>query len=327
MRTAMVIGNGFTKSLTSQIEFPLNTSNPLAWPVISPGKSSMLLDDLPNLKKFITATPSNIDDFSIFRMMVNGLNTEGNSPIPPLENGEAVLDAGHYLALAFSNFQLQIDQENLLGWNWLDWLHMKGTNLRAVLSWNYDLLIELALARIGRPYHYPNVSTPCEGGDIKWGLSAVTICKPHGSCNFSSVFNVQTLDDSGKPIPAAYPRKISSTAFNAPLKILHRNKLLSIRQVADIVLPGEANRFQQHLHWVSNALVRFSKELASIDHLVIVGFSMMDCDRDEFLTALGSHNIFKRITVVDPHPNPLLIQILEKKSINKLEIITKGLPD
>jgi hypothetical protein len=327
MRTAMVIGNGFTKSLTNNIGFPLDTSKPLTWPVISPGKSSLLIDDLPNLKKFIATTSSNGNDFSIFMSMVNEFINEDNRPIPSLENGEAVLDAGHYLALAFSNFQLQIDQENLLDWDWLDWLNIKGTNLRAVLSWNYDLLIELALARIGRPYHYPNVSTPCEGGEIKWGLPAVTVCKPHGSCNFSSVFNIRNLDESGKPIPPAYPRQISSTAFDSPLKILHRNELLSIRQVADMVLPGEVNRFQRHLHWVSNALLRFSRELTIIDHLVIVGFSMMDCDRDEFVTAIGNNNKFKKITVVDPCPNPLLIKILEKKSTNKIEVITKGLPD
>ncbi|MFM6990024.1 MAG: SIR2 family protein [Rhodoferax sp.] len=196
-----------------------------------------------------------------------------------------------------------------------------------MLSWNYDLLIESAIAQAGRPYHYVGVPTPCEGGQVQYGFPAITICKPHGSCNFGSEINFRLLDEDHNVAEQAYPRQINATAFDGNVKIIKRDNLLTVRSAADVVLPGEVNRFHRHLAWVDNAISRFAQEVRCIDHLVVVGFSMMDVDRDEFLRALGDMRGFRRISVVDPNPNSDMLAILNDRCTEGVDVYCKCPPD
>ncbi|MFM6990025.1 MAG: hypothetical protein ACKOWD_01790 [Rhodoferax sp.] len=125
MRTALGVGNGLAKSLTAHLELSMDTSNPLSWPVLSPGKTSLLIEDLPYLKEFIVKNSHFQDDFSIFRAMVDGVSVPSENPLPPIDNENAILDAGHYLAIAYSHFQLAVDSRNINEWVWMDWLKKK----------------------------------------------------------------------------------------------------------------------------------------------------------------------------------------------------------
>ena len=328
LRTALIVGNGFTKSLIRHVNFHLDSSNPLRWDIASPGKSIPLMDELPNLKDFIDRNDPNLDqsDFALFDKMVDSaLPVVTPASMNPATES-AVLDSGHYLAIAYSHFQLAIDKLDFRSWDWQLWLSAVGGNLSAVLSWNYDLVVELVLARCGFPYYYPGASTTCEEGNVDYSRTAIPISKPHGSCNFSSMLNWNAIGDHGHPISLAYPRQIDATGADGPLKCLRRDQLLTVRAIADLVLPGEVNRFHRSIKWVDDAITTFASKLIDTDHLVIVGFSMMECDQKEFLRALGDRTNITRITVVNPDPNPKLLNELNTHTVNSIEVLNYSPP-
>jgi hypothetical protein len=323
LRIGLVVGNGFTKSLTSYLSFNLDSSEPLSFPITYPGSSSLVIDHLPYLKEFIAKYEheTQIRNYDLFRMMVQG---DGLSRHPLPNNSEleeVILDTNHFLALAYSHFQLDIDRLDASEWIWQQWLKNNAGSVKAILSWNYDLVAELTLARCGTPYYYPGISTTVEEGYVNCNKSAILVSKPHGSCNYASNISCKIVGEDGHESLMTYPRQLSLTAADFPVKMLKRSELNSVRDVVDLVLPGEINRFDKKLKWVENALSSFANQMSSVDHLVVVGFSMMDCDRSEFLQALGNDNNFSRITVVNPDPSSDLINVLQYRSKNKIECL------
>ena len=99
-----------------------------------------------------------------------------------------------------------------------------------------------------------------------------------------------------------------------------------MRQVADLILPGEWNRFSQHLEFISDMYKHFSSTIQNADQLIVVGFSMMASDREEFLMAINKNSLFKKIVIVDPCPSSDLISVLNDRTEN-LQIKTRGVPD
>ena len=194
-----------------------------------------------------------------------------------------------------------------------------------MLSWNYDLLFELAWARLRRPYFYPSIPSVCEGGDIRYGLTAVPVCKPHGSCNLAPATSIG-IPDGDEVRPLSYARKVHVTAADCPMRVLQRRELLAPRAVPDIVLPGELNRFGRHLHWVDHALSVFTRKLQFADHLVVVGFSMGAPDRDEFVRALGARTVFERISLVDPNPSGELVDLLRERCRSGVDLYDYAMP-
>ena len=328
MRIALVIGNGFTLSLTRLLEMDWCPSSPLAWParsVQSVQSDVPLLADFPDLAQFMATRSAGETDFAVFERMVGKGQPASDLPLPRSDTEAAILDAGHYLTLAFSQFQLQLDELDLAGWHWLEWFQRNQTRLVAVLSWNYDLLFELAWAGLGRPYFYPSIPGVCEGGDIRYGLTAIPVCKPHGSCNFEPAMSIG-IPNGDKVRPLSYPRQVHLTAANCLMRVLPRRELLVPRTVPDIILPGELNRFGRHLQWVDHAMSVFTRQLQFADHLVVAGFSMGAPDRDEFVRALGTRTDFKRISVVDPNPSGELVDLLRDRCQSGVDLFDYEMP-
>lgn len=320
MKTALIVGNGLTISLRHYLGLQLDSSNPLRWNVHTPGRDSLLIDDLPHLKQYIEENNGNGDltDFELFLKLV-GSQQNSDSPVPNGNDLEqaAILDAGHFLAVAYSWFQLELDNHVLDGWEWADWILENVNTLVASFSWNYDLVLERLIERAQSPYFYPGISTCSEAAGIKYNRIAIPVCKPHGSCNFAPKYlSMGAVSKDGEEFtPLTYPRTIHVTACDGPMKNLPRDQIYSIRETADVVLPGEWNRFGQHLGWVRNSLDVFAIEAGcKAEQLLIVGFSMMECDREEFLYAIRQMSSLRRITIVDPSPNPELIEVLKGKA-------------
>ena len=118
MRTALVIGNGFTLSLTQLLEMDCCPSSPMAWPAMSVQSVQSdvpLLADFPDLAQFMATRDWGDTDFAVFDRMVGRGQPPSDLPLPRSEKEAAILDAGHYLTLAFSQFQLQLDEQDLAG--------------------------------------------------------------------------------------------------------------------------------------------------------------------------------------------------------------------
>ena len=336
MRTALIIGNGLTKSLLGHLQLSINTSNPMGWNLSSPISPSLpLIDDFPNLKNYIFESNQLgiFDDFEIFQNLVkNSAKSSKLSPLPSGSNEEqsVILDSGHFLALAYSWLQLKIDEHSLDDWEWAKWISANYQCIVGALSWNYDLVLERLIEHAQSPYFYtPAIPTPSDAIGIKCNRSAIPLSKPHGSCNFSPANNF-TLSvgssENGPFQPLSYPRTLQVTAFDGPIQVIRQKNLYAVRQVVDLVLPGEWNRFGQRLHWIDSMIKYFASVVQNVDQLIVVGFSMMASDQDEFLMSINRSKPFEKIVVVDPKPNPNLISILKNKT-NNLQIQKTGVPN
>lgn len=317
-RTALVCGNGLTHSLLCHARIGIDLSSPLHWNLTTPGRATKLMDDLPGLKEYLQrvdperATP----DFDIIIPFAARLTGESLAHLPAEENG-AYLDLGHYLTLAYSWLQIQMDKAPLGDWCWTRWLSENRDHVFGVLSWNCDLVAErlLQAARLSYGYLGPTFQVKSQAQVPNGHMIGVS--KPHGSCNFapSEMFHIRSASyngDVGEPM--TYPRLIHVAGYDGPMQILPDDQLYSIREVANIVLPGEWNRFQRQLKWVDRTLSVFTRGAAETTDLVIVGFRMAEPDRDEFEHAISWMKRLERIVVVDPDPNPELMQVLSGRA-------------
>lgn len=237
-----------------------------------------------------------------------------------------LLDLRHYVALAYSTYQLQLDRTSSERWLWRGWFGQYKKQIALALSWNYDLVLERVLLRSRIPFFHPGA-----GGWPEWRgevgrASGVAICKPHGSCHFGGdgfeVRNAMTEDGPMEKVD--YPRKGTNVAFaNVPQRTLRDTELLTVRPVADIVLPGEFNRFGNHLRWMKLATKYFQQNIAMCDTLIVVGFSFGAPDRDEVIHAMKWAGNFKRAIVIDPQPTAPLLDFVAQRA-HSLEVWQSG---
>lgn len=277
------------------------------------------MDDLPGLKSYLQRVDPerNAPDFDLIIPFAAQLSGGSLAQLSKQEEA-AYFDLGHYLTLAYAWLQIQMDDVSLGDWSWTRRLLENRDSITAVLSWNYDLVAERLLAVAGIPFSYAGLELPnnIPGSDL--GGRFVPVSKPHGSCNFapSEMFEIGSVSDDGVSEPMTYPRLIHVMGYDGPMQILPDARLYSIRQAADVVLPGESNRFQhQHyLKWVDRALSIFTRASADATDLVIIGFSMAGPDRDEFEHAISWMTRLERIVVADPNPNPELMRVLNGRA-------------
>ena len=322
MRTAIIVGNGLTHSLLHHAKSDLNPSEPFQWCVNTPGRDSLLMEDLPGLNSYIVRTNADgaLTDFELIARLVKNLP---DAPVPQDlsdEDQAALLDTCHYLAVSYGWLQGEMDNFDMSKWPWAKWILENHSSLVAALSWNYDLTFERLLMHSKTPYFYPSISGGADCANLVVNRPAIRISKPHGSTNFAIDENkVQIKAGNSQDGPfeqLTYPRQIHITNCNMPIRVLRRHDLFIVREVADLVLPGEWNRFGQYLHWVRSMIDSFSSAVRNAEHLLVVGFSMAKCDEEEFLDAISTVDRFNLITIADPKPNPELVKALEKLLTN-----------
>ena len=317
----MVVGNGLTNSLLRHAKSALNSSEPFQWDTKTPGRDSLLMEDLPGLISYIARTnvDGKLSDFELIAGLVENLP---DAPVPqdlPDEDQAALLDICHYLAVSYGWLQGELDGFDLSEWPWAKWIVANHSSLVGALSWNYDLTFERLLMHARTPYFYPGISGGADCANLVVIRPAIQISKPHGSTNFAideSKIQIGAGNSQDGPFEElTYPRQIHITACDMPIRVLRREELFTVRKMADIVLPGEWNRFGQHLHWVRSMIDGFASTVQKSEHLLVVGFSMADCDEAEFLDAISTVDKFSLITIADPAPNPRLVKTLKSRAI------------
>ncbi|PGP33851.1 hypothetical protein, partial [Bacillus thuringiensis] len=208
------------------------------------------------------------DDFEAIRIFLENKNCSQ-------EFKERDYQLRRFLALSYSLFQLELDNNIWINWPWMKWLKKYKKNLSCVISFNYDILLEKSLKLVQHQNPYKRIGVIEENG-----INALPIIKPHGSIEFDlKGFEVQG--------DAAWSMKFfnNQMIFNGEPSItaLPQEKWLMPRLQPDILPPTQENYNKLKLNWVKYCFEFYKQhnQRMPINHFVIVGHSYSECDREE----------------------------------------------
>ena len=177
---------------------------------------------------------------------------------------------------------------------WTAWLRRHRTFLRAVVSFNYDLLLEDLLRHAEMtPVYPPGILDPLSM-EKTWEHSCFLL-KPHGSIEFAT-----RPQDISMPIQP-YPQNNLVELNNTRLIRIPRNKLGHPRLAAYIVLPNEYSPYLR-FQWVSPGYETFRRIANSTTHCVFLGLSYGKPDREELNFILDA--LPTTTTIVEANPRP-----------------------
>jgi len=292
---ALIVGNGLTKNLLERSGNPsLDSSRPLSLQFDVPFCSGMpwqaAFPLLASSLSEVMGSQPEIRDFDVF----NALLTSSH-PI--------MLDdqMRQYLAFAYSSLQAEMDLLDKEATPWTDWLRSHRYFLRAVISFNYDLLLEDLLSHTGIITKSPgvritfNIKEDLRSMRITRDRSRLLLLKPHGSIGFAHHPRAVSMPTR------TYPSTNVVTLNNTPLIRIPRNRLGCPRQEAYIVLPTEYSPYRG-FQWVRPGYMEFARIANSITHCVFLGLSYWECDRAELnfiLDVLPSTTV-----IVEANPFP-----------------------
>lgn len=311
--TILIVGNGLSISLRSAFSDNLSgwdTSSPLSWtvPNLSAGDGS-LLTALPAFNQLLahyrTEKPEQ-SDFEAFRDVMTSIamrtaRHQGADSERDL-HVRADVEMRHYLAIAFSYYQMAVWQLDISKWEWARVLSQVGPRLRGLVSFNYDLVAEHALHVVGHP------ARPLGVGTIRPGKFGGF--KPHGSISYDIDPELFRAFRPDRYPPATYMFRSSY-----PQKEVPHKSLLRVRHSATIVVPGEANIYGD-LPWSLHGW-RWLRAIADgTERCVLAGLSYWEVDRPEIDRTLDMLPRSCRITVVNPYPPASLLQSLADRFEN-----------
>lgn len=276
MKIGLIVGNGISqdfRSYSNTILSSWNPSNPLSWTIPTPGKSSSQL--IEHLELFRTAcnkirtnNPA-INDFDLFNTLVQEASTR--CPTSTILD-VSIVEARHYLVIAFSLFQTIASKVDNNAWQWTRWFAKHKFDLFGAVSFNYDLILEKALLTAGIKYHRFLSNDK---------LNRFPILKPHGSVDFEFKNLCFSDSDDGKPTPPSYPLNGYVEMIDLPAsRINDLADILKPRNTASVVLPEEESRYHE-LKWVKPGFDWWRQNAPTFSYLVIIGSSYRPCDRYE----------------------------------------------
>jgi len=211
-RIGLIVGNGLPIDLRGFLSPSLEVwdpQHPLDWQLWTPGKrDTHLLKSLPGFAKAIEEIKQMEGGFSDFDIFDRILQRLTRTPDPDFERALLEAEVRHFLAIAYSHFQLQVDSLDIEGWPWLTWIRGSKAELVGVVSFNYDLIIERALEDAGLRFHRFGVRLEDTG---------IPILKPHGSIDF----DVEEIR-----MPVKYPLQNVALRNDFPLRRLDRIEFL-----------------------------------------------------------------------------------------------------
>lgn len=295
----LVIGNGFSLSLQQSLAPQLDKwhpSHPLSWCLTTPGRSDTpLLISLPRFAKAITETKRtypHITDFQVFDQILHRINEDS------INNHHLILKAEmrHFLAIAYSHFQLEVNSHAIDNWSWVSWFKRNCSNFVSIISFNYDLILERLLHVTQIPFHRIGIYHEHRG---------IPVLKPHGSIDF------EVLDVSH---PVTYPLKTLMTYTNSPRRCLKEDELLHPRTEVDIVLPKEYSPFLK-FQWVHPGYEWFNQNAWKLTHCYFIGLSYSHADRPEINFLLDCIQPQTEIIYINPDPPKEFIEAAYSRNL------------
>jgi hypothetical protein len=292
-KIAMVVGNGLSMSFGKHTGLSeiWNSQSPLDWEIECPYSGGPFLQQLPLLQKLKKSFP-NIADFEVFKKLQDPSVCNSLS----IHAGNALIEARHYLTIAFSKLAYLQLQEFDNNWGWYKWMERHRENLSCVFSLNYDLLVENCLDRLGIYYTY------YESQGNHYGIP---VAKPHGSVNFEM---------KGIVAPTVYPIRAWCTMNDMPMFKIENKDLLKPRLEPLCITPNEANKYLDH-QWVTPIKDSFLDRVKDCTHCIFIGISYFECDRPELDEIVKSIPMKSQIIVANPDPSPEFIETLHGRPV------------
>jgi hypothetical protein len=303
----LVVGNGLTLDLraTEPSLRAWDPTSPLGWPVETPGQpGTLLLENLhpafgSALSRARAANPA-ASDFGIIEDMATS---------PDASEGYVLSGLRHYLAIAYSRLQQEVDKLDLDSWRWVQWLKEYGRSTGAV-SFNYDMVLEAAAAAAGLDYFRFVLPEEKEGTQFP-------IYKVHGSIDYE--VSREAVNYPG----ASYPLEALLLQFDTPLRRLSASERLSPRICPEIVVPTQASHIRDY-QWVAPQYEELKREAGRFASCVLAGLSYWDVDRPEIDGILGSLRSDTLVAIVNPSPPPALVSVV-KSRFPKMAVFTEDL--
>lgn len=290
---ALVIGNGFSISFNNHhsISDFNDTQNPLSWPIPAPNKKGDFIDYLPFLNKFISENEAD-NDFSLFELAAN-IPPNFDRDVLYSSNGRMVtLECRHFLCIAFSHYSIFAKKAMRSSWPWYQWISKHKGRIAAVSSYNYDLILECVMSRVGMLYK--DASLPDQYGPVVFH-------KPHGSCNYEASENFIKIDNLDYPLQQYIDN--NQTRFRR----LNSGSLLQPRVEPMCVIPNEYNVYA-HYHLMNAQDQLYHQRLSDIKTCIFIGNSYMECDRTEIDKVLASLKQECKVIVANPSPCNLFLE-------------------
>lgn len=288
------------------------------WPTIDPdhGKSVDLCAELHFLIRYIVAKSSNLTDFDIIQKIIE---MDVNSPdlnlileemrygpddyeffcrAPTLKN-VVLSQIRSLLTHYYSEISLQFICSLKSDWVWYRWFLACIKEIRCIVSFNYDLIVEILLSEFCN-FNYVIHS------DWSSGV-APFVFKPHGSVNY--VFG-NDISISFKNPPHKRKFHAAFHQIDVPLSIIPVEQLRERRLEPDIVLPTEASRIRDFQNHIDPGYKFIKHEASNATRCLIIGLSYWDCDRPEINEILGALSSRVEVVVCNPYPSSDLLDFL-----------------
>lgn len=330
---SLIVGNGFTIDASKYVRLPYDSSYPWDWNLKNPYNGlEPILEVFPNLKKHLNS----IEDYknkTIIEVLENIVKeseykefyAQGESAS---ENDYVHLESCHFLRIAYAWYSQRFKKDKLKSWIWTKWLKENGEDIKTIMSYNYDTLLEnvLDVANLGIVHASTRQNFIFENGffnpsePVVYIREKVTykknihIAKPHGSSNFTGWVRLENSIEGVRQ--NIYPMKSILVRDSTEIKVLEK-KLLEPTYTADLVLPGEWSCWNRTNHtqmeWVEHQKRIFVEDSNESTKLLIIGFSFGNPDQGEFKEVMDRVKSFDEIYLVDPYPSKELVKYLDNK--------------
>ncbi|MDR7246325.1 hypothetical protein [Priestia megaterium] len=279
---ALLVGNGFSFDLVQS--FGLDSSFPLQYFKNEEIKYNSFLHRLPGVQSELFQQLEEVNDFESIEKFLNSEDY----------NDQKDCELRRFLSLAYSHFQIKVEQNNLSQWKWSKWLQKNKKALNFAISFNYDVILEKVLKLSGIKY-YRTGSTEITKG--------VPVFKPHGSLDFD-------LYNYSCPVELRW-NIITSLNDTGLVQVVPKKEWPDVRFQADIIPPSKEN-YQKDLLWVNMGKDQYLSHVTELDSLVIVGSSYWDVDRPEIDFFLENLSPDAKVYIMNPNPSPELIETIRK---------------
>ncbi len=307
-RIGLIVGNGLPIDLRGFLSPSLkewDPQHPLDWQLWTPEKPDTPL--LKSLKRFAKAVEEikqmegGLSDFDIFDRILQRLTRPSDSDF---ERAALEAEVRHFLAIAYSHFQRQVDSLDIERWPWLTWIRNSKAELVGVVSFNYDLITERALQKAELRFRRFGVRLEDTG---------IPILKPHGSIDLD-------VERIGVPVECRSQNVVLRNDY--PHRRLVGRELLQWRTEPDIVLPNEYSPFAD-FQWVAPGYQRFQEIGSSLTRCIFMGLSYWKCDRPEIDLLLGTLRADTELIVANPNPPAAFLDMVEER-FRKVKVWRNG---
>ncbi len=294
----LIIGNGLSIALFKHLNLNIHPSHPFSFQIILEHNNKPIFDELGRLKK-LKDSASNKEDFEIIDDFVTNFSEDN-------EHKWLHCELRHFLSLAYSYAYFQTKSKWKNNWKWLKWIYQHKNEIGGIVSFNYDLSIELALNKLAIDFFRLGSSEEVKG---------IPIFKPHGSCDF---------DINKRAILMPVDSRLKClTLLNdgGNVEIVPEKELLIPRIEADIVLPFEHSN-QTLLSWVQTGFEKIKQITKSVKVCTIIGISYHQSDRKEIDLIIDNLSTNVKINLINLHPNV----DLKKKLLEKTKYVKEYTP-